>query len=158
MLIYIANDHAGYDLKQEIITHLGIHFSEFRVCDLGTDSRDSVDYPLCAHKLAIHMKDQPDAIGILICGTGLGMSIAANRFPYLRAVHCSTGLDAELARRHNNANVLCLGGRIHGVELANHILDQFLQHPFEKGRHQKRVEQLEALGQAVTRLTSEDLE
>jgi ribose 5-phosphate isomerase B len=135
--IYIAADHGGYDLKEVLLNHL----KGSDIVDLGTDSLESVDYPIYADKLADHLKADPTACGILICGTGLGMSMAANRHLHIRAARCSTGLDAELARRHNNANVLCLGGRTLGTELAKHILDHFLQASFDGGRHQGRINQ-----------------
>ncbi|MBW8309616.1 MAG: ribose 5-phosphate isomerase B [Candidatus Paracaedibacteraceae bacterium] len=135
--IYIAADHGGYVLKAVLIAHL----KGREIIDLGTESPESVDYPLYADKLADHLKTDLTALGILICGTGLGMSMAANRHPHIRAARCSTGLDADLARRHNNANVLCLGGRTLGDDLAKHIVDHFFQASFEGGRHQRRVNQ-----------------
>lgn len=135
--IYIAADHGGYMLKQDLISYLSSH----NVVDLGTISLESVDYPTYADKLAACLKEEPDALGILICGTGLGMCMAANRHSHIRAARCCTGLDAELARRHNNANVLCLGGRTIGVELAKHVLEHFLQAPFDGERHLQRVNQ-----------------
>lgn len=133
--IYIAADHGGFELKQYLISHLG----NKDVVDLGTNSLESVDYPDYANKLSDCLKDDPEAIGILICGTGLGMCMAANRHTHIRAARCTTGLDAELARRHNNANVLCLGGRTLGSSLAVHILEHFLTATFDGGRHQNRI-------------------
>ncbi len=135
--IYIAADHGGYALKEALIDYLKGN----EIVDLGTDSPESVNYPLYADKLADHLKVDRTALGILICGTGLGMSMAANRHPHIRAARCCTGLDADLARRHNNANVLCLGGRTLGEELAKHIVDHFFQASFEGGRHQRRISQ-----------------
>ncbi len=135
--LYLAADHGGYDLKSALLNHLKGH----DLVDLGTNSLDSVNYPDYAAKLTEALKQDPDALGILICGTGLGMCMAANRHHHIRAARCTTGLDAQLARQHNNANVLCLGGRVLGPELANHIVDAFLKSSFDGGRHQIRVDQ-----------------
>lgn len=135
--LYIAGDHAGFELKQALIAHL----DTLNIIDLGTDSLDSVNYPDYANKLAEKIKQDPDALGILICGTGLGVCMAANRHSHIRAARCYTGLDAELARRHNNANVICLGGRVLGIDLAKHIIDHFLKFSFDGGRHLTRVNQ-----------------
>ncbi|WP_010300128.1 ribose 5-phosphate isomerase B [Candidatus Odyssella thessalonicensis] len=133
--LYIAADHGGFHLKQALISYL----VNYDVVDLGTESEESVDYPLYSDKIAACLKQDAEALGILICGTGLGVCMAVNRHRHIRAARCSTGLDAELARRHNNANVLCLGGRVIGVELAKHIVNHFLNSAFEGGRHQRRV-------------------
>lgn len=135
--IYIAADHGGFALKAILKCYLTSH----TVTDLGTKSLESVNYPDYAQKLADALKTDPDALGILICGTGLGMCMAVNRHQHIRAARCSTGLDAQLARQHNNANVLCLGGRVLGDELAKHIADAFLSFSFDGGRHQTRVDQ-----------------
>lgn len=135
--IYIAADHGGVTLKEVLKSHL----TSSSVVDLGANSLDSVNYPDYAQKMADAIKSDPGAVGILICGTGLGMCMAVNRHQHIRAARCSTGLDAQLARQHNNANVLCLGGRVLGDELAKHIVDAFLAASFDGGRHQVRIDQ-----------------
>jgi ribose 5-phosphate isomerase B len=138
--IAIAADHAGFDLKSALIEELGK--SGFKVLDLGTDSIDSVDYPDFADKLAHAMKAGQAARGVLVCGTGIGISIAANRHKGIRAALCRDSTDARLAREHNDANVLVLGGRITGVETARDTLKSFLSTVFGGGRHQRRVEKM----------------
>lgn len=137
--IYIANDHAGYELKIELCKHL----EEFGydVVDLGTDSKNSVDYPDFAYKLAQSIKN--DDFGILICGSGIGISIAANRHKNIRAALCDSEIYAKLSREHNDANVLCLGGRLLGIDRAKSIVDAFLNTDFSNGiRHKNRIEKL----------------
>ncbi len=137
--IHLASDHAGIDLKTTLAEHLGK--KGIKVVNHGTDSRESCDYPVLAHKLcaAVEATGEP---GILICGTGIGVSIAANRHAGIRAALCTTELHARFARLHNNANVLCLGARVTGVELAQAIVDAFLEASFEGGRHQRRLDLL----------------
>jgi ribose 5-phosphate isomerase B len=135
--IAIASDHAGFDLKETLkqdIAKLG-----FEAVDLGPTDTQSVDYPDFAAKLAEWMKTQPLAMGVLICGSGIGMSMAANRHKHIRAALVHTGLEAKLSRNHNNANVLCLGARIIGSEIARDCLSQFITTKFEGGRHEARV-------------------
>ncbi|WP_165174414.1 ribose 5-phosphate isomerase B [Desulfovibrio sp. ZJ369] len=137
--VHFASDHAGFELKEVLaraVKDLG-----HEVIDHGTFSKESCDYPVFAHKLCDAV-EQDACPGILICGTGIGMSIAANRHPGIRAALCGTELHARLARRHNNANVLCLGSRVTGVELALAIMTAFLESSFENGRHQRRLDQL----------------
>lgn len=140
-IIAIASDHAGIDLKQvmkEEIETLG-----YEAMDLGTHSSSpSVDYPDYAQAMAEWLKKNPRGKGVLICGSGIGVSIAANRYRHVRAAAVSEGLSAALARRHNDANVLCLGARVIGVETAKFCLGQFLGAEFEGGRHVKRVEKM----------------
>ena len=140
--IHIASDHAGYALK----THLAQFLAQkgINVVDEGTNSTDSCDYPVLAHKLCTAVEKE-QGTGILICGTGIGISIAANRHAGIRAALCATELQARLSRQHNNANVLCLGARIIGVELAQAIVEAFLEGSFEGGRHQRRIDKLTAL-------------
>lgn len=139
--IVIACDHAGYLMKEELKDELDI--MGYEVEDLGTDSKDTkVDYPDYADKLCGWMKKNPGHLGILICGTGIGMSIAANRHSHIRAALCKDGLVAELARLHNDANVLCIGARVIGTETVKRILIRFFEAEFEGGRHQFRVEKL----------------
>ncbi len=139
-MVAIASDHAGFELKEKLkadIAALG-----FKVSDLGTQGTQSVDYPDYAEALAEWMKAHEGSKGILICGSGIGMSIAANRHKFIRAALVHDGAEAALARKHNNANVLCLGARTTGVEAAKDALKVFLETPFEGGRHEKRVEKL----------------
>lgn len=137
--IHIGSDHAGYDLKELLKSELAT--LGFNVIDHGADSRESCDYALIAHPLCEAVAGD-DSQGILICGTGLGMSMAANRHREIRAALCSVELQARMARRHNNANVLCMGARITGPELAIAIMTAFLESSFEGGRHQRRVDQI----------------
>lgn len=138
--IHIGSDHAGFDLKNFLIKELAPLGYDMK--DHGCVSRESCDYPLVAHPLckAVLAGGSP---GILICGTGLGMSMAANRHPGIRAALCTHEIMARMARRHNNANVLCLGARIIGQELACAIVAAFLESCFEGGRHERRTQQIE---------------
>jgi len=135
--IAIASDHAGYDLKVQLkpeLEKLG-----FEVLDLGTDGPASVDYPDFALKMAEALQAGTVARGVLVCGSGIGISMAANRHKHVRAALCHDHLTAKLSRQHNNANVLCLGGRTTGPDVAKDCLRVFLETEFEGGRHQNRV-------------------
>jgi ribose 5-phosphate isomerase B len=138
--VAIAADHGGFDLKTALSSEL--RTLGYEVLDLGTTSRESVDYPDYADALARALLDGRARLGVLICGTGIGMSIAANRHKGIRAAVCHDGLSARLARQHNDANVLALGGRLLGVETAKDCLRNFLSTPFEGGRHARRVAKL----------------
>ncbi len=140
-MILIASDHAGFALKHHVIKFLTGLGHEVR--DLGVDSERSVDYPDFAHRLALAVSAGEAERGILICGTGLGMSMAANRHPGIRAALCHDAYTAEMARRHNDANVLCMGGRTTGPAVAEQMTAIFLATPFEGGRHQRRVGKIE---------------
>jgi ribose 5-phosphate isomerase B len=145
--LIIASDHAGFDLKENILAYLSQ--SGQRVEDLGTHSRNSCDYPakaldLC-RKVLVGQASSLPYFGILICGTGQGMAMAANRIPGIRAALCTNEYLARTARAHNNANVLCLGSRVLGTELARSIVQAFLNTEFEGGRHQCRIDQIETL-------------
>ncbi len=142
-MLAIASDHGGFALKQEIMAHLKDIGVEFE--DLGTYSEESVDYPVYAHKLGKAVAAGEFERGILICGTGIGISIAANKIDGIRCALCSDCYSAEMCRRHNNANVLALGGRTLGVELARKIVDTYLNTEFEGGRHERRVNMIMAL-------------
>lgn len=135
--LLIAADHAGLELKE----HLKQATPEFPWEDLGTHSAESVDYPDFAQKLAIKVAP-PEVIGVLICGSGQGMAIGANRFNHVRAALCWNEDMARLAREHNDANVLCLGSRYLDNSTAEKILLTFLDTPFAGGRHQRRVDKL----------------
>ena len=142
--IAIACDHAGYRLKQEIVKLL--HELKAPITDLGcANSEESVHYPYFGKKVVDAIKTLPNCRGILICGTGLGMSMLANRFPGIRATLCHDMFTAIMSRRHNNANVLVMGGRVIGPDLAKEIVRVWLATPFDGGRHQKRLDLLEKL-------------
>ncbi|WP_297259336.1 ribose 5-phosphate isomerase B [uncultured Desulfovibrio sp.] len=137
--IHLACDHAGLELKETLKTALEAR--GFQIRDHGTHSRESCDYPQYAHALCAAVEAE-NGRGILICGTGIGMSIAANRHAGIRAALCTTELHARFTRLHNDANVLCLGARVTGVELALAIMHVFLDTAFEGGRHQRRIDLL----------------
>ena len=140
-IIAIASDHAGFDLKSALAADL--RDQGYQVLDLGTDGGTSVDYPDFGYAMATALREGRVARGVLICGTGIGISIAANRHPEVRAalVHDTTG--ARLAREHNDANVVCFGGRTTGIETALDSLRVFLSIPFDGGeRHARRVGKL----------------
>lgn len=146
MKIAIASDHAGFGLKSRILRYLTEKNVE--TSDLGTASRDSVDYPDYAVKVAKSVSQGQSDRGILICGTGIGMSIAANKVPGVRAALCHNVATAETSRRHNDANVLVLGERVLDEETALQIVETWLQSGFDAGRHQKRIEKIQEIEQA----------
>ena len=146
MKIAIGSDHGGFHLKEHIKQYLQAR--DVEVLDFGTFTEESVDYPDIAEKVGRAVAAGEPKRGILICGTGIGISIAANRHPGIRAALCATELQARLSRQHNNANVLCLGARIIGVELAQAIVEAFLDGSFEGGRHQRRIDMINLPGQA----------
>jgi ribose 5-phosphate isomerase B len=135
--VAVAADHGGYDLKCALLPEL--RALGLAVLDLGTDSRESVDYPDFAEAVARAVEEGRAHWGLLACGTGIGMSMAANRHRGVRAALVHDSLTARLARQHNDANVLVLGGRILGPELARDCLKVFFSTPFEGGRHARRV-------------------
>lgn len=141
MKILMASDHAGFELKELLAERA--RESGHEVVDLGPLTEDPVDYPDFAHDLARRISAGEAESGVLICGTGIGMAIAANRHPGVRAALCHDAFTAELARRHNNANVLCMGGRTTGSGVAIQMLDIFLATPFDGGRHALRVQKVE---------------
>ena len=138
--VAIAADHGGFDLKSVLVPEL--RALGFEVLDLGTMNSDAVDYPDMAEKLAAVMRDGRAQRGVLVCGTGIGMSIAVNRHRTLRGALVHDALTARLARQHNDANVLVLGGRILGPELAKDCLKTFFTTAFDGGRHARRVAKL----------------
>lgn len=140
-VIAIASDHAAVALKASVKEMLTEFASE--VIDLGTQGGDSVDYPDYADAVAGEVLSGKAQFGIAICGSGVGMSIAANRHKGIRAALCMDGLTAQLSRRHNNANVLCLGARLIGIEVARDCVTQFLTTAFEGGRHEKRIKKMD---------------
>jgi ribose 5-phosphate isomerase B len=138
--LLLASDHAGFDLKENLTAYL--ESTGRTVTDLGAHSRDSCDYPLKARELC-HRVLQTGHPGILICGTGQGMAMAANRIAGIRAALCTNEYLARASRAHNNANVLCLGSRVLGTELARSIVQAFLDAEFEGQRHQRRIDLIE---------------
>ena len=141
--VVAASDHAGLVLRPEAIR--AARARGFEVEDLGPLGAESVDYPDYARKVAQAVAGGQARFGILVCGTGIGMSIAANKVPGIRAALCRTEYEARMARAHNDANVLCLGERVTGLGLAAAVVEAFLVTPFEGGRHARRVEKLEGL-------------
>jgi ribose 5-phosphate isomerase B len=139
--IGIGCDHAGLLLKRELISLFSA--PDFKVTDVGTHTAESVDYPDYASKVCELVTSTAVQFGILVCGSGTGMSIAANKKPRIRAALCRGEFEARMARAHNDANVLCLGERITGLDLAKAIAKVFVETAFEGGRHQRRVDKLE---------------
>lgn len=140
MKIAIGSDHAGFRLKEFLKDFL--RESECEVVDFGTDSEESVDYPDFAFKVCESIVKQDVQFGILICGTGLGMSIAANKVKGIRASLCNDLFAARCAREHNDANVLCMGGRVLGEALAKEIVKIWLNGEFQGGRHERRIQKI----------------
>lgn len=140
MVIALGGDHAGFSLKERIKEHLGK--TGFEIKDFGTHSLKPCDYPDIAFAVAHFVSKHKGARGILICGTGIGMSIAANRIPKVRAALCLEAKFAELSRRHNHSNILCLPGRFLEEEKAYEIVDIFLKTQPEGGKHKRRVKKL----------------
>ena len=139
-MIAIGSDHGGYALKQEIMEYLKQINVEFN--DVGCFEPVSVDYPDIAKKVCAQVTDGTAKLGILVCGTGIGMSICANKIKGIRAAQCADTFSARMTRCHNNSNVLTLGGRTVGPELAKDIVKEFLTAEFEGGRHQTRIDKI----------------
>ncbi|MCL2217054.1 MAG: ribose 5-phosphate isomerase B [Defluviitaleaceae bacterium] len=144
MKIVIGNDHAAIEFKQEIIAHLQSR-EGLKVVNLGANSKGDMEYPDYAVLVSSKVASGEYDLGILLCGAGIGMSIAANKVRGIRALVCSDPCSAKLSRQHNNANILCLGSRIVGSELAKTIVDAFLDAEFEGGRHKARVDKIMAI-------------
>ena len=138
--ITVGCDHAAYELKLKVIAHLQERGVE--VIDVGTDSTASCDYPMFAHAVCKNVQDGVTEFGILICGTGIGMSMAANKHRGIRAAACSDTFSARLTRAHNDANILCFGERVVGIGLACELVDAFIDTDFEGGKHQRRVDMI----------------
>ncbi|MAV64451.1 MAG: ribose 5-phosphate isomerase B [Candidatus Marinimicrobia bacterium] len=141
MKISIASDHAGYNSKQSIIKFL--EQKKIKVLDLGTNSIDSVDYPEYGQKVAKSVISKKTDKGIVVCGTGIGISIAANRFKNIRASLCTTVLHAEMTRKHNDSNILALGSRTTKIDDMLKIIDVWINTEFEGGRHQDRINKID---------------
>lgn len=140
MTVYLGADHGGFELKEALKKHLDAE--GYKVIDCGTDSTQSVDYVPIAEKTCLSVLSDEGSLGILCCGTGIGMSMAANKVKGIRAACCSDYFSAKYTRLHNNANILCLGGRVVGAGLATELADVFLKTEFEGGRHQRRIDQI----------------
>lgn len=140
MKIAIGNDHTALEMKAAIKAHL--EENGYEVLDLGTNSTDSCDYPVYGEKVGRAVVDGEADLGIAICGTGVGISLAANKVKGVRACVCSEPYTAKLSRMHNDSNVLAFGARVIGIELAKMIVDEWLNASFEGGRHQRRVDML----------------
>ncbi len=136
-MIAIGADHGGFDLKEQVKKHLDERNIEYK--DFGTFSGEAVDYPVIAKAVGEAVAKGEAECGILVCGTGIGMSIAANKVKSIRAACCSDTFSARFTKMHNNTNVLCFGGRVLGAGLALDIVDAYLDAEFEGGRHEKRV-------------------
>jgi ribose 5-phosphate isomerase B len=138
--IFISSDHAGFKLKEEIKSHLSKKKLSFQ--DLGPFNNDRVDYPDYAHKVAKKVKAKKSNVGILVCGSGMGMNIAANRHKNIRAAQCFNLKSTKLSRLHNDANIITLGSRLLTKKLAINCVNTFLNTKFEGGRHSKRIKKI----------------
>lgn len=136
-ILAVGCDHGGFELKQQILAHLdetGVRYKDF-----GCFDTSSVDYPEIAQRVTSAINSKEAVLGLLVCGTGIGMSMAANKVKGIRAAACSESFSAKFTRMHNDANVLCLGGRVIGPGVACELVDLFINTPFEGGRHERRV-------------------
>ncbi|MFW6301037.1 MAG: ribose 5-phosphate isomerase B [Bacillota bacterium] len=148
MQIAIGSDHAGFNMKEDIKEWL---LDEgYQVKDFGTDNQDSVDYPDFAEKTAKNVATGDSEVGILICGTGIGMAISANKVKGIRAARCQDSYSARMARAHNNANILTFGSRVIGIELAKDVVETYLNASYAGGRHQRRVDKIDNIEKEMT--------
>lgn len=145
MRIAIGNDHVAVELKNVIVEHLESKGCE--VVNFGTDSTERFDYPISGYKVGRAVASGECDLGVLICGTGVGISLAANKVPGIRAVVCSEPYSAKLSREHNNTNIVAFGARVVGSELAKMIVDEWLDAEFEGGRHQRRIDMIAEIGE-----------
>lgn len=145
MKIYIGSDHGGFELKQEVLEYVKNNLKT-DIEDVGCFSKNSVDYPDIAKDVCQNVLKN-NGLGILICGTGVGMSMSANKISGIRCALCSEEYSAAMTRKHNDANVLAMGGRVTGGELAKSIVNVFLNNDFDGGRHQRRVDKINDLEQ-----------
>lgn len=143
MKIGIGNDHAAVDMKNQVVEYL--EGKGYEVVNFGTDTYESCNYPEYGEKVGRAVATGDVDLGILICGTGVGISLAANKVKGVRAVVCSEPYSAKLSRQHNNTNILAFGARVIGIELAKMIIDEWLSAEFEGGRHQTRVDMITAI-------------
>lgn len=142
-IVYIGSDHAGYEAKSHVIDY--VSNMGYSVIDKGTYSEESVDYPDFGVAVGKAVANDPESSGIVICGTGIGISIAANKVDGVRAALCTTPLHAEMAKKHNDANVLAMGARTTSIEEMDSIIDAWFANEFEGGRHQRRVDKIHSL-------------
>lgn len=141
--IAIGCDHGGFEMKEQLVEYL--KSNGYDVTDHGIYECKSVDYPIIAYKVAKAVASGEQELGILVCGTGIGMSLAANKVRGIRAAACSELFSAKFTRLHNNSNILCLGGRVIGIETAKMMVDAFVTTEFEGGRHANRVNMIAAI-------------
>lgn len=146
-LIFLASDHAGFLAKEKVL--LFLKKSGYVVCDLGTNSSERVDYPHYAMKLVRKLNENKEGVGVLICGSGIGVSMVVNRYQGIRAALCRNEQEAKLAKQHNNANILCLDGRFTEDHKREAIITSWLSAEFEKGRHQERLALFNTLGEKI---------
>lgn len=149
MKIALGADHAGFELKEKVKKYLTKH--GYQVEDLGTNNGDSVDYPDYAYKVAKHIAGNQADFGVLVCGSGLGMAMTANKVPGVRAASATLEQEAQLAREHNDANVLAIGARLVKDEQAMKLVETFLKSSFGHGRHVPRVAKIEAVEREIAR-------
>lgn len=142
MKFYIGTDHAGFEIKDAVKSMLKLRGCE--VIDLGPNSNDRVDYPDFGHKVAKAVLEDDGSFGVIICGTGIGISVSANKHKGIRAALCHDAYTASMARAHNNANIIAFGQRIVGLGVIESMLDAFISTPFEGGRHASRVAKIES--------------
>jgi ribose 5-phosphate isomerase B len=145
MKIVVAADHVGFDLKEKVREYLKSQGLE--VADYGTSNAEPVDYPDFAEKVAVQVAAKQADYGVLVCGTGIGMMLAANKVPGIRAVAANDTISARMAREHNNANVLTMGARLIDAAIMRQIVDTWLSTPFAGGRHAHRLQEIEAIDQ-----------
>jgi ribose 5-phosphate isomerase B len=141
--VVIGNDHAAVNLKREAADYLAR--AGYEIIDVGCNDTNSADYPDFAEKVAAYVRANPESFGVLICGTGIGMSIAANKFKGIRAALCHDAYTAKMARSHNNANILCMGSRVIGAGTAQSILEAWLNAAFAGGRHGDRLAKIDRI-------------
>ena len=141
--VFIGCDHAALDMKKQIVEY--VEELGFDVVDEGTFTTERVDYPVYAKKVAMGVRENEGAMGILICGTGIGMSLAANKVKGIRAAALSEVYSAKLTRQHNDSNIVCIGARVIGIETAKMIVDAFLNTEYDGGRHQVRIDMISAM-------------
>lgn len=150
--IVLASDHAGFKLKQHLVNYLKSSSQIEEVLDLGTDNdNQSVDFPDFANTVSKFILKNPEYLGVLVCGTGIGMSIAANKHKGIYAAHVSDPYSAEMAKKHNNANILCVGGRVLDYETGTNIIDKWLYAEYEE-RHQKRIDKIKLMEDSFGKL------
>jgi len=143
MRFYVGSDHAGFRVKSLVCNYLS--FKGYEVVDLGPENNKRVDYPDFAKKVAESVVADEGSFGILICGTGIGMSIAANKVKGARAAHCNDFYTAQMARAHNDANILCFGERVSGEGVIESMLEAFINTEFEGGRHKNRIAKIASI-------------